>query len=1001
MTQGEDRAVDAEGASSRRDLLRIVGGSLAVGATAGVAGCSAGETLTDAEATPTVLHPEGHPVLGLTESRIDEVTRTVSPVGVGEVSLTSYLAVHGRPTDNDQPLPMRFDVPEPAAHALGILAMPAPTALGQELNPLAERPLGEVLAGDRGRQFLARTDVVDTPDFEWTSRPTRVGAREVETLGTAATAESYLGIAAQGDDTRTVLTILTRVARDDEVVLVGEALWRRTPSEPLDLEVECADDNCQLASEHLSRLRDRFAAGGPYVTTCPELAGSVGADIGSVCAGGVPDTGPRPKVGITNARIVQHVERTQVEEPGTAPVRVLHEEPDPDLVRGDPSAVVFEFDTLENLDNVGGAPLEVAVFSGNSGSGGRYEREGIIEFSERQLKRIKNGADTVAVLHELSNAQGPNGNPVFELETGQARIAPVIDPLKHTAAVHTTITPRATAPKSVSRARPRQIRDVAPLKIGFIPVRDTPTSPLNPFSDLDPGDRYGTANGMPRDPLRSFESATEYLQRAYPGDVVAYLHQEQPFPGRADEDDAVRGEMAKVEDELNRIATGTLTQQSNFPNGGTLRLDGRSRSQMVNRIRNDGFDVTVAIVPAIAANQGPNRESGGYFPYHGEPWSGVAFGPGHAVVINGASASGTDASISPLVAQEVGHFFQDDYLDPAPDHPLAQRRDPDGLNKTVNGVPIDKDHARHRGSQNAGVSNTDGPGVVSRAYELRDGFANLQHFDNPNGNFEAHGPGETYDCGDRNGCQTGSVDFLRQVPNYMSYTGRDDRSWGDARVHQQLIAIGTGKRWDAGLSGSVSARFVLAASGTVNDDGGVEYGSVRAFRGIDRYVDREDGPVEVAIEGPDDETLASARVPVAVPATHADEGASTPDRPLFLLPFDPPGVGVRTTYDGRTTSMNPIVRSVRDAIERVPPRGFSGGLEAARDAVDERLAEVAALMTEGAYDDAATVMQVDVREVVQARMTPYEAALDQRTPRTMLSLVDRIAEHLATAADAG
>jgi hypothetical protein len=1005
MRPDEYRTAGVEGGPSRRDLLRVVGGSLAVGAASGLAGCPTDEGLTDAEATPTVLHPNGYPVLGLTEVRVDELTRTVSRAGVGEVSLTSYLAVHGRPTGHDQPLPMRFGVPEPAAHALGVLAMPAPSALGQELNPLAEQPLREVLTGERGRQFLGRTEAVDTPDFEWASGPTRVATRKVETMGSATTAESYLGITAQGEDRRTVLTTLARVERDDEVVLLGEVLWRRTPLEPLDAEVQCTDDRCQLAEGQLSRIQDRFAAGGPYVTSCRELAGNLNADIGNLCSGtGVPDTGPRPTVGTANARIVQHVENTQVEELGS-PTRVLHEEPDPDLVRGEPSAVVFEFDTLEHLDNMG-SPLELAVFSGNSGSGGRYEREGIIEFSQGQLKRIESGVDTVAVLHEMSNAQNANAptsneNPVFELETGRAKVAPVIDPLKDTSAVHATFTHRATAPKSVSRARPREIRDVAPLKVGFIPVRDTPTSPLNPFSNLDPGDRYGTANGMPRDPLRSFESATEYLQRAYPGDIVTYLHQEQPFPGRADDDDAIKDEMAKVKDELNEIATGTLFQQSNFPNGGTLRLDGRNRSRMVNEIRNNGFDVTVAIVPAIAANQGPNRGSGGYFPYHGRSWSGVSFGPCHAVVINGASASGTDASISSLVAQEVGHFFQNDYLDPAPDHPMAQRRDPDGPNKTVNGVPIDKDHARHRDSENAGVSNADTPGVVSNAYELQDGFANLHHYDNPNGNFDAHGPGETFDCGDRDGCQTGSVDPIEQVPSYMSYTGRNDRSWTDARIHQQLIGAGGGQQWDTGLAGSASARYMLAASGTVDEDGSVEYESVRAHQGVDRYVDDEDNPVTVAIEGPGGETLASARVPVTVSATHAREGEATPERPSFLLPFEPAGVRVRTTYDGRTTSMNPIARSVRDAIRRVPPRGFEGELEAARNAVDETLARIAALMADGAYGDAATVMEADVRALVQEVMTPYEAALDQRTQPAMLSLVDRMAEHLTTAADAG
>jgi len=956
---------------------------------AGLAGCPSDEGLTSQAATPAVLYPSGQQAFGLTDSRVEELTRTVSPADIGEISLTSYLAVHGRTKAHDQQIPAQFDVPEGGAHSLGILAMPAPGALGQDLNPLAEQPLGELLTGDRGRRFLSQSDAVETPEFEWTSGPTQVGTTEVEFLRSAASTESYVGVATEGEDSRTVLATMARVENEGDVVLVGELLWRQTPLEPLDKQEDCADDLCQLSESALGDVLGRFEAGAPYVSSCPELARQTGGNIDQLCSSsGVPDTGPRPKFSITNARLVQHVENTQVQGTGSPP-QVFHEEPDPDLVRGENTAVLFEFDTLENLDQMV-SPLQLVVFSGNSGSGGQYEREGVLELSDTQLKRIKGGADTAAVLHDVSTDDSiSTENPVFDLETGDVKIRPALDPLVDTAGASATI----TTPSD-------DIRDVEPLKIGFIPVRDTPTSPASPFSNLSPGDRYGTATGTPRAPLRSFESATEYLQRAYPGDVVAYLHTVQPFPGRADEDDAIRDEMAKVKTRLNNIATGTLFQQSNFPNGGTLRLDGRNRSRMVQEIRNSGFDATVAIVPAVASN---NPNSGGYFPYHNKSgWVGVAFGPGQAVVVNGASQAGIDRNISFTTAQEVGHFFQDDYLGPTypnkADHPMAQRRDPsDPFHKTVDGLPLDKDHARDQDSQHDRDDRTDDPGVVSDAYDLEDGFANVQHYQNPGGNFSPQGPGDQFSCGDDDGCQTISSDSINGVPSYMSYTGSEARAWTDARVHQQLIDTGTGSRWDAGLFGDASATYVLTARGSVDESGGVQYDSVTALQGVDRHVDGEDNPVEVALENPSGETLASARVPVSSAPTHAHSDTEVQPAPTFLLPFEPGTVRVRTTYDGQTTSMNPIVRSVRDAVSRVPPRGFAGSLEAGRATVDEALDEIAALMQEQAYADAAVVMDGDVRKRIDEAVVEYDAALDQRTPEAFSALIERMTERLRAA----
>lgn len=980
---------------SRRDVLRAVGGSLAAGGLSGLAGCP-GQGLTSASATPAVLYPGGQELFGLSAFQMEEQTRTVSPADIGEVSLTSYLAIHGHPTEHEQSIPMRFGVSEPGAHAIGILAMPAPSALGQEFNPLAEKPLGEVLTSERGRQFIDRTEAVDTPAFEWTRGPSRVGTRDVEFMGSTATAETHHGVAAGETDSKTVLATLTRVEHEGDVVLVGELLWRRTPSKPLDSEGDCTDRLCQIRKEALEAIANRFTQGGPYISSCPGLATQVGADISTVCSGtGVPTVGPHPKFAVKNARVVQHVENTDVEGTGS-PQRVFHEESDPDLVKGENSAVVFEFDTLEHLGEMyGPQPLEIDIYSGDTSSNAMYEHEGTVEIGQSDLKKIKNqGHDTVAVLHRVST-DGKSGNdlPVFDLETGNVKLSPNTSahPGYKTTGVSKTI--------SVSSKR---IRDLEPLKVGFIPVRDTPTAEsIFKTSSKNPGDRYGNNNGMPRDPLRTFESETEYLQRVYPGDVVTYLHQNEPFPGTADSNDAIRNEMSRVKEMLNNVATGGTFQQSNFPSGGTLRLDGTNRSKMVNAITNNGFDATVAIVPGVAVN---NSGVGNYYDFHGKSgWTGVAFGPGQAVSTVGVNpSSGNDQGVSSTVAQEIGHFFQDDYLQPTyrnqPDHPMAQRRDPSELvHKTVNGKPLDKSHARHKNSNNDGVSSTDVPGVVSVAYDLEGGFANMQHYRNSAGNFTAHGPGATYDCGDKNGCQSNPTGTIEQVPSYMSYTGNDAEVWADARIHQQLIETGVGKRWDAGLAGSANANYMVAAKGSVSEDGGVEYGAVRALRGVERYVDGEDNPVEVTLVGPDGESLASARVPVEIHPTHGHAGETPPKAPSFLLPFEKRGVRVRTAYRGQTTSMNPIVRSVRDAVERVPERGFAGDSRGPREGILEALDEVDALMEQGGFAEAATVMDGRVRTRLNNAVVEYDATLTQRTPQALNSLVDSMVERLEAA----
>ncbi|WP_338741423.1 DUF6517 family protein [Haloplanus salilacus] len=944
---------------SRRALLSSVA---AIGTATGLAGCSNPfGGVRSVAATPVVLSPRGQGLLGLSAFEFEATTRTVTPEDApAEVEVTSYLAVHGGPEEPDR-LPVRFDVSESAAHALGTLAVPAPDLLGQSLNPVAEQPFPELLTGERGRRLVSRAGVLDSPEFDWVRGPTRVGTDDGELLGTGTTAESYLGVVSDGDATRTLLSQLTRVDNEGDVVLVGEFVWRATPAGAIETDEDCADDDCQLPIEQLGAFLDRLTTGWGHVDICGPLSDDPTGGVGA-CEFDTPTA--VPQLSVTNVRVVQQVESTRVEETGSNPT-IRHQEPDPDLVRGENSAVVFEFDTLDNLDAMGsGTEFHIDVFSGDSGGNARYQRAGTISLSKNDLEDIAGGEHTISVLHDLSKF-GSDGNPVFELETGEVKFSPRSSGYVLDSGVKTTHV-----------VLPKNIRDVAPLRVGFIPLVDAPRSLFK-----SPGDRYGDASGLPRVPLDTYKTMTEYLQRVYPGDVVTYLHQNQPFPGDATK--ALGGmnkEMAEVDNALHNIATGGWLTNGNFPNGGTLRTDGRNRSAVVSDIRQNGFDVTVAIVPGVAVN---NSGASDYYGYHGNPdWAGVAFGANAAVSSVGVLPSGDGQAVSHTVAQEIGHFFQDDYLGPSPDHPMAQRRDSD-TNAAANGDPLDASHARHKGSSNDGISGKDDPGVESVGYDLEDGFRNVQLFTNYDGSFESRG--------------RTPYNSMDTVPSYMSYTGVDSEVWADARIHQQLIDTGTGEQWNAGLFGNSNANTMLTATGRVAEDGTVRYEDVWTMEGYERYVDDEANPVEVALLGPDREELVSARVPVAVGATHDHSHAETPHQPMFTLPFESGGVHVRTTYDDRTTTMNPVVRSVRDAVRRVPDRGFAGEHDAARKRIGAALEEVAGAMARGDYDEAAAVMDGEVRERIGESLVEYEAALDQRTPAAMADLLDKMVERLVAA----
>ena len=436
------------------------------------------------------------------------------------------------------------------------------------------------------------------------------------------------------------------------------------------------------------------------------------------------------------------------------------------------------------------------------------------------------------------------------------------------------------------------------------------------LEDSEDGDRYAAStDGKLRDYLRSVESATEYLQRGFPGDVVTFKYNDMPFNGgyprtkginvNCDGKCVVYKDLKHAENFLQRVATDSSYPYHNlgFPDGGTMRLDGRDRSTMVDESQSNGFDVVVAIVP------GTDDDATDYFDYWGlSSARGFARGnPGSAVSVTGASDSGDDQGISVATAHEIGHYFQDDYWEPAEDAPMARRSDSKNGTyiATGPGDQIEPMHARAQGSTDAS-GDADPEGVVSLGYDLKFGFDNVGRFENPHGAFSTEGPGD------------GDTTFGRLHSYLTGSTAGAEKSWADARIHQQLIDSGSNH---PGTSGSGSVTYMLSAIGGFDGEGNVEYGAVTAMPGVEEYADDGDAPVVVELLNPHDEVIESTRVPTEIDTFAYDSSAEPLELVSFSLPFAAEGVQVPTTGEEQSSTMNPIERSVRDAVRRVPDEG--------------------------------------------------------------------------------
>jgi hypothetical protein len=747
-------------------------------------------------------------------------------------------------------------------------------------------------------------------------------------------------------------------------------------------ENDAGDDAVGVATEGgLDRRR--------YLSTLATAASASIAGCGDIVESAFEGLGEVPQVTLQDARLVQTVDETEVKGASGSPTSLDN----PRLVEQYNVAPVVGL-TGEKLGNLQSG-LDLEIDAGNTTQ--------TFTLSTSDVEDIDAGADPAAVFTEASSG---SNTPVVELASGTSSVTVTAKGSTSGATLDST---------TISKGSDYSTVGADALRVGFVGVQDP-----------DDGDNFGAGNnGELADFGHSFWVSFQYLVAAYPGGVIGFGYED----GTITADIGNRNnDYSDAYTTLQKAAKGNHNSKPNFPNGGTFHNESHmSDSDAESAIKNDGFDVTVLLVP-----EGYYGKLG-YYP-----------GSRKLAVTTMESKSGRydEAEVSHTVAQEIAHNLAGDpYTDPSK-HPLAQRSSK-GSDATVSGTSVDRDHARHRNSN----GGSDPPGVTSVGYDLTDGtFTTIDStdFDATSGDFSIGG-----------NFGSGANRSVGRLESFMSYSWND--VWNDVRMVEKNIDSGYNRsNWGS------SSRAVLAGQGRVTAEGAVAFENVVTYEGHAFVPDRsrenlpsggnqegeatpteeggeatpteeggeatptEEGgetPVETPadgesqtdvpgreVDGEPEETPGAkeVRVELRTPEGTAEVTGYVSDRlrhfhsnevtnfVSFVLEFPDPVVEVETLREDRTRTFNPITRVVGDAADRVPERGFVEDAAAGRDRIRRALARVDSFMGDQVYGEAAAAMDTDVRSAVSGAIRgEYEdAGSNQPFRADVLDLVDRMVGRL-------
>lgn len=341
------------------------------------------------------------------------------------------------------------------------------------------------------------------------------------------------------------------------------------------------------------------AAGSTALAGCEESIGDILEGVDEI-----------PTIDFGDGKLVQTVEDTRVDGASGSPTSL----DDPPLVEAYNVAPVVPM-TGEKLDNLSsGLDLEVDARGGPSTT---------FELSQDDVEDLDDGADPRAV---FTDASSTTNSPAVTLNSSVSSVVvEAVEPDSGATLESTTY----------SEGSDYDTVEAAALRVGIVGVQDP-----------DNGSNYGAANnGDLADFSRSARMAAQYLPATYPGGVATFAYSAGTITGDPDDKNS---DYSDAYTTLQKAAKGNHSSKPNFPNGGTFYNETHmSDSDARSAIQNNGFDVTVLILP--------DGYYGSLGLYPGSRKQAVSTLEPEA---NGAAWD--EAEFTHTVAQEIGHNLRGD-----------------------------------------------------------------------------------------------------------------------------------------------------------------------------------------------------------------------------------------------------------------------------------------------------------------------------------------------------
>jgi hypothetical protein len=364
-----------------------------------------------------------------------------------------------------------------------------------------------------------------------------------------------------------------------------------------------------------------------------------------------------------------------------------------------------------------------------------------------------------------------------------------------------------------------------------------------------------------------------------------------------------------------------------------------ARAALENEFPEVDFDVTVAFVPED------------YPSFHKDGFSGRHYGniDGAAAVRGDLRLDKTDGFFEQVSAHEVGHHFLGDVY---PDK-LAMRGD--------GGTP-DNAHARTERSKK------DKTFLDSTGFDLRNGTYNV--------------------VGTR-------------LESFMSYNGDDFPSWVDAHAYDAMLdnRLATHPQ-PVAASSDATEQPILDGIGRFADDDTTIFTRIFTKAGVPKQsvdgaavtvtvLDGTENPIDER-SFPDELEFHRFEDPERSRGTEADVFS-------FAVPFPEEAAAIEAERNGTVTRLNPIERSLREAIARLPDAAFRRATKGRRNALNNKLDELDEKMAAGEYQEAVNKLEHDIRDKLEKWIhDEYETSALQPTKTELLALVDEMIARLET-----